>query len=265
MSRTIALLILVAALALAPRPAAPADLKEIEARGTLRVLTSVDEEPEMFNFGGSGEPGFEREMIEGFAKLHHLKIESVSVARFEDIIPRLLKGEGDTITGIIDTEARRKLIDFTVEVFPARHVVVTYKPHKALNTIEELKQEKVGVVKGTSWAAAVTTAGVPASQVQAFPDRVALLEALRSDKITATAMSLSDLTLAMRRQPMLQPGMFLGTPSSAGWGVSKSDTALKAALNEYLSDARRGQTWSRLVVKYFGQDALGVLGRASKQ
>jgi hypothetical protein len=44
--------------------------------------------------------------------------------------------------------------------------------------------------------------------------------------------------------------------------VRPEDEALRAALDEHLLGVRRGATWSRLVVKYFGDQTLGVLGRA---
>src|SRR5262245_46339532 len=69
------------------------DLKEIEARGTLRVLVSADELPEMFALApGASAPGFEREIIEGFARTHRCKPEVVTVPTFDQIIPMLLKG-----------------------------------------------------------------------------------------------------------------------------------------------------------------------------
>jgi hypothetical protein len=37
---------------------------------------------------------------------------------------------------------------------------------------------------------------------------------------------------------------------------------VRAALDEFLGNVRKGTTWSRLVVQYFGDQALAVLGRA---
>ncbi len=43
--------------------------------------------------------------------------------------------------------------------------------------------------------------------------------------------------------------------------MRKEDGDLKRALDAYLTDLRRSAGWSRLVVKYFGDEALQVLGR----
>ncbi|HJS59091.1 MAG TPA: transporter substrate-binding domain-containing protein [Vicinamibacteria bacterium] len=237
-----------------------ADLPELKAKGILKVIAQKDEAPEMFSFAAQGAPGFEREMLEGFARLHGLKVETLAVRTSDERIPALTRGEGDVIVGVVETEARKKLVDFTSEVIPARHLVVSRKP-KVLKTVEEFQAEKVGVVKGTSWAAAALEAGVPAAKTEFYPDRDVLLAALKAGKITATVMTVSDFTLAAKRDADLVGGVFVGPAASAGWAVRKDDKQLKAALNEYLENFRKGPSWSRLVVKYFGEQALAVLGR----
>jgi len=100
--------IVLALLATAPRPAGAEP-----SANRLRVLVAADEEPEMFSFEPGSAPGLEREMIEGFARLHGMRLEVVPVTNFDQIIPTLRAGQGDVILGIVDTEARRELVGFT--------------------------------------------------------------------------------------------------------------------------------------------------------
>ena len=90
------------ALAISGVVASATDLAEIRARGTLRVIAQKDEAPEMFRFSGAGEPGFEREMIQGFARVQRLRVEPVQVATSGDRIGALTRGEGDVIIGIVE-------------------------------------------------------------------------------------------------------------------------------------------------------------------
>src|SRR5262245_53554540 len=115
--------------ALAAGPA-HADLAEIKARGSLRVLVSADEQAEMYAVSPGGAPGFDREILDGFAGLQRVRVETV-VRPFEDIIGALLKGQGDVIVGLVNTEARRRQLGFSVELLPTRLVVLTRKPHAA--------------------------------------------------------------------------------------------------------------------------------------
>jgi ABC-type amino acid transport substrate-binding protein len=232
--------------------------------GVVRALVAADEAPEMFALVPSTQPGFEREILEGFARLHKVKLEVVPVQGFENIIPALLKGDGDVICGILDTEARRRQVAFTVEILPSRLLAVSRKP-KALASVRELAAERVGVVTGTAWGDAATAAGVPAARIESFTDMKALLDGLRSGKVTAGVMSLSDFVLLRGREPDLQAGPFLGEIKTAAWAVRKGDDLLLRGLDEYVENLRRTPSWGRLAVTYFGDDALNLLGRARKE
>jgi len=241
-----------------------ADLTEIKAAGNLRVLVSADELPEMFSFVAGPSPGFEREILEGFARLHRLRLDVVKVASFDLIIPKLLRGDGDLVTGINDTEARRRQVAFTVEILPSRTLLVTREP-RLLRSVGDLAGERVGVLRGTTWEEAARTAGIPGSRIDSFADMEGLLKALGAKRNAAAVMSLSDFALLRRRRPELRAGPFLGAPRSAAWAVRKADVELLETLNEYVENMRRTASWGRLAVTYFGDDALTLLGRARER
>jgi ABC-type amino acid transport substrate-binding protein len=253
--------LLVAGLLLGVPCRAGADFAEITGKGTLLVLVSADENPGWFSLKDSGPPGFERAVLEGFTRLHKLKLEAVPVQHWDEAIPDLLKGRGDVIAGINDTPARRQRIDFSEEVVPSRHVVVTRKPRE-VRTVEELRAARVGVIPGTTWAEAVAAAGVPAAQVKNYDDVDKNLEALRSSQITAVVMDVADFLLQRRLDPELQDGLVLGAGLSGAWGVRKTDPELRKQLDTYLANLKKTPTWSHLVVDHFGDDALRILGRS---
>jgi membrane-bound lytic murein transglycosylase F len=255
-------LALLSAAVLTVTPAAAADLPEIQAQGSIRVIAAEGEQPEMFDFDGDpAKPGLEREMLEGFAALKRLKLEVVPVKAFADRIPALLRGDGDVIVGLVDTVERRKQVDFTSEVLPVRHLVVTRKPGSPVQNVDELRKREVGTIRGTTWARETLAAGVPESQVEYFPDTEPLLSALAAGRVEAVVMTVSDFTLALGRHPGLEAGTLLGEPSRAAWGVRKADVKLKAELDAYIDNLRSGGSWNRLVLKYFGESALTALGR----
>lgn len=256
------LILLSLALARLPGVASAVDLPEIEARGSLRVIAAEGEQPEMFDFDGDpAKPGLEREMLEGFARLKRLNLEVVPVKAFSDRIPALLHGDGDVIVGLVDTIERRKQIDFTAEVLPVRHLVVTHRPGTTVRTVEEFRKRKAGTLRGTTWASETLAAGVPESQVEYFPDTEPMLQALATGRVDAVVMTLSDFTLATGRHPGLEAGVRLGKPARGGWGVRKQDPKLKAELDAYIENLRTGASWNRLVLTYFGEKTLSALGR----
>jgi len=244
--------------------ASAVDLAEVRQRGALRALAViVEEEPEFLSLKPGGPPGFDHEVLDGFVRLHKLRLEVVPVTGWDELVPALLKGKGDLIAGRFTvTEPRRKRIDFTAEVFPTRNVVMTRKPRPVVGTVEALRAEKVGVVKGTSMTDMLAAAGVPPAHVDDQIPSGGTLAALKSGRITCTVDEVAGAIMSQRRDPDLQIGLFLGPPGSYAYGVRKDDAALLAALSEYVENLRRTTTWNRLVVKYFGASAPEILKKA---
>src|SRR5262245_4059589 len=142
-----------------------ADLAELKARGTLRLIAAADEQPETFSFKDGTEPGFERELLEGFARLQGLKVETVSAKTYADRIPLVIGGSGDVIVAIFVTDERRRQIAFSEEVMPTHNVVVTLGPGPAATRMEDLKGQRIGVVSGTASVEETLAAGIPAANL----------------------------------------------------------------------------------------------------
>ncbi len=205
-------------------------------------------------------------MLRGFANLQRLKLDVVPQPRRDDLVPALLVGRGDVIAGrFTNTESRRKQIDFTIEVFPYRLVVMTRKPHRVVRTLEELREEKLGTVKRTPQAEAIAAAGVPPANVDAgIQHGSGFAAALRSGRITAAVWGIESVMATQLEDPEIQIGMFIGSRGSLAYGVRKGDKDLLNALNEYISNLRKTPTWNRLAVKYFGEQAGEILRRIAE-
>jgi ABC-type amino acid transport substrate-binding protein len=166
------------------------------------------------------------------------------------------------IVAIFDTEDRRRLVDFTAEVMPTHNVAVTMRPRAAVASLEELRKLRVGVIHGTKPAEAALEAGIPPASIQSFEKVAQLLDALRVGTVAAAVLPISELALAGKRVVGLEAGTTIGPPGTIAWAVRKEDGALRAALTDYLANTRKGGSWNRLVLKYFGEETLRVLGRA---
>jgi len=257
--RLLATAVLLAGLA-APSASA-ADLAALKIRGTLRVIAAADEAPETFSFDPGPNQGFERELVEAFAKLHDLKVEAVKAKAYGDRIPMLNRDEGDLIVAIFDTADRRKLVDFSVEVMPTHNIAVTLRSRPPVKTIDELAGLKVGAVRGAKPAEETVEAGVPASALHLFGTQDEMTQALRKGAVDAVILPVSELVVASRQTQGLVAGVTVGPQGKVAWAVRKQDPQLRAALDEYLTNVRRSPSWSRLIVKYFGDEALRVLGK----
>lgn len=251
-------------LSLALTPSAVADLDAIRSSGKLRVIVWADNLAELYAPQAAANPGLEAELLQGFASLHGLTLEVVTVASLDERLPALLEGRGDLVAGgLVDTTARRRQVDFSAEVFPIRHLAVNRRPAPRIDSVEALRRLKVGTIPGSSWAEEVATAGVPAAQVDGgFDSAAALVAGLRSGRVEAAVFSVVWALVEARRDPDLQTGAFVGAPTSVGFAVRRDEPKLKAALDAYVGNVRRTPTWSRLVVKYFGESGLEILKRS---
>jgi ABC-type amino acid transport substrate-binding protein len=245
-------------LALAIPAAAGADLSALQARGSLRVIVAAEEAPETFDPSGAA-TGFERNLLDSFARLYGLRLEVVPAKSYPDRIPALLAGKGDVVVAIFDTPDRRQQVAFSAEVMPTFSVAVTGPGHKVIASLDELRRLRVGVLKGTAPAADAAAAGVTA--LAAFDSSEPMLSALRAGTVAAVVMPVSEFAIALKRTAGLAAGVRVGPAGSVAWAVRKEDTALLAALDAHLANVRRSASWNLLLVKYFGEQAPVVLGR----
>jgi len=258
----------VALLGTLTRPAAARDLKEVQQRGKLLVVVAGDPAapgaPSRF-LAKKGEEfvGIEGEILAGFARQQKVELQLVYVPSWDVLVSSLLQKKGDLAAGgMSNTEERRKVIGFSAETFPTRDVVGTRKPHRVVQTVEQLREEQVGVATGTSYVDAARAAGVPAANLKILPDTSDVTELMRAGTITATVQGVEFALAPQQEDPNVQLGLFLGPPQSIALGVRKEDQQLLAALNDYISNIRKTATWNRLVIKYFGNRAIDVLRRA---
>jgi ABC-type amino acid transport substrate-binding protein len=237
------------------------DLAAVKKRGVIRVIVAADEAKETYSLAASGEPGFERELLESFARGRGLRVEAVVSKTYPDRITMLVADKGDVIAAIFDTEDRRKVVSFTQEVMPTHNVAVTLRPAPVVANVRDLLAQRVGAIKGTKPAEAAIQEGVPAANLRTYDRLEALFEALQRGEVGTVVLPISELAIAKKRYPGLQAGATVGAAGTIAWAVRREDVELKHALDEYLTDMRRSAVWSRLVVKYFGDEALHVLGR----
>lgn len=240
------------------------DWPDIQGRGRLRALAYAYEYPEMFNFdprSGAG-AGLERELLETFCRANRITLEVLRMEDFTKEIPMLQRDEGDLIIGIVNTEPRRELVAFTQEVFPVRFFVGSHVSTPPITAVNQLIERNVGVVVGSSWIAAAQKAGVPPQRLRTLENQPAMFEALEKGQVGAVVMPVADLALAIKRHPGVRVAIPLGEPMSGCWAVRKSSPLLKRKLDEFLSTARSGNVWSRLVVKYYGDRAVEILKKA---
>lgn len=108
------------------------DLVDIKKEGKLKALT-IYSATSYFLY--KGKPmGYEFEMLERFAKHLNVELELIVVKDIDELIDKLIKGEGDLLAyGLTITNQRKEQVDFTNYLYLTRQVLVQKKPDNWLN------------------------------------------------------------------------------------------------------------------------------------
>ncbi len=233
------------------------DFDEIQKRGVLRLLLTKSDQVPSRAFGAVP-TAFDQELLAGFAGVYKLRIETVSVNAFAELLPALTQGQGDLALGLAPTPERERIAAFTREVLPSRQVVVSRG--NAVTNAADLLRKRVGTVPGTASARRIAALGVPKTNIDAsFRDVDELIDGLVAGKVEAAVLSSRYAVLARRQHPDLQIGVALEEGQRAAYAVRKSAPQLLGALDKYLVELRRLPTWSRLLVKHFGESGAELL------
>ena len=103
----------------------PSDIPEVtdEDAPVLRVAVDIASEPYSFLYNGKI-TGFDCEVIERVAYMLNMRIEYQTMS-FGSVIPSIVSGKSDIALGLVDTEERKKEVDFTVPYFLGDLVAVS--------------------------------------------------------------------------------------------------------------------------------------------
>jgi len=230
-------------------------LRDVKSAGELVVLTRTS--PTTYYETPEGPAGFEFDLANSFANYLGVKPRFVVADKFNDIIPRLLKGDADlAAAGITVTEARSKLVRFGPPYQEIRQQVIyrlgTDRPASA----EELIGRQIEVQAGTSYAERLN------ELKQQYPE----LKWTEVDKETEELLqvvweglleiSIADSNIvAINRQyfPEIQVAFSLQKPESLAWAFLLSeDRSLYDAAVKFLEKSRASGELAQLIDRYYG-------------
>ena len=235
--------------------AEPDDSKEV-----LRVLAYRS--PGFFTVDDEGPAGVEYELLQYYADRHERELEIVWVEEFEDLIPRLLAGDGDLISATMTiTPQRKRVIDFTTSYFPVQVRLVT-RTDRPLADLSELEGERVGAVKGTTGEhALVSIAGTVVETNEALRE---LLERVVSGDLRAVATDTSIAFFYFLQMPQLDFGPELSEEQEYAFAVALGNEELRDSLSRHIKDLKLSRIFFRVLEKNLGTRAVTIV-RAGKE
>ncbi|TCP89291.1 amino acid ABC transporter substrate-binding protein (PAAT family) [Rhizobium sp. PP-CC-2G-626] len=235
---------------------------DLSGLARLRFLTTVDFPP--FNFIDQSQKlsGFHVDLAREICRV--LEIEAkcqIQAVTFEELQPALEEGQGEAVLAGVDmTDELRQRFAFTRPFLrlPARFAARTSPSAPAKVDLSAILAKPVGVVAGTTHEA-MFKAFFPAATAQAFPDRAAMLQALKAGTVNAVfsdGMQLSFWAASADAAACcaLVGGAYV-SEHFLGEGLAimnrKGDPALTQALDHALLELSRSGRLNEIYLRYF--------------
>jgi len=193
--------------------------------------------------------GFERELGDELCKRAGLTCEWVQNA-WDSIIPNLQSGNYDTIiAGMIITDEREKLIDFTQNYIPpAAGAYLSLKADVDVNS--GIISAQVGTIQAgyvTESGATLLEFDTPDKAVAAVRNGQAAAVFADKDYLAPIAAESGGTMVLLAEEVALGGGV--------GMALRESDTELREMFDKAIEDMKADGTLNRMITKWFGQTA----------
>ncbi|MEA1927911.1 MAG: transporter substrate-binding domain-containing protein, partial [Candidatus Auribacterota bacterium] len=182
----------------------------------------------------------ERQLAGDFARSLGLKPVLVYLDDFEDLIPALLKGEGDLIAANLTvTESRKKKLSFTLPLDYSREQVVARVAEKKIAKISDLSGRIVGAQEGTSFLETLTKLSkqYPGIEIKILAGSLTddeILDLVASETLDLVVADSNVLDAALTYRTDIKPVLDLTGEQSIAWAVRPDNPELLKALNNFL-------------------------------
>jgi polar amino acid transport system substrate-binding protein len=245
---------LVVLASLMPASAHGTGLADAKARGKLVVLAYPDTDSPFLARQGAGQfDGVDVSILRGFAASLDVDLEIREITRYEDLLPALVRGEGDIVAGGLSiTPARELLVDFSVPYFPVAIMVIGRRA-AGITSVDDVRGKRGAAVPGTTHDSLMREMGItPAHQLLRSGLAYEALQANQAD--FAFVDSTSGVVSLERFPDLVLVGML---PNADYYGFAMAPGSdLRPLLDQHLALIRRQGRLYKLFERHLGSHAV---------
>ena len=233
------------------------DLPRMQERKVLRVITY--QSPGNYFFNNGKMHGFEYSFIKEFAKSKRMNVDVVLASSHEEMRELLLSGDGDIIAASLpENSLHDDNIKMTIAYDYSAPVIIGRDPETSLVDIRDLEGRRIALAPESPYR------GI----LEGIQRRGIDFEIIGTDEgvnveetLYRVSHAMSDLTILgghqvkaeLTRQYGLKPLFTLSEPVGQSWAVRASDHKLLAAVNDYIEQEYRGDTYNVLYGRYLSR------------
>jgi glutamine transport system substrate-binding protein len=235
-------------------------LSQVKERGRLVVLSSPHSASTFMREAAPGEfVGFDYEVMKTFASALAVALEVRKVASFDELIPALLRGEGDLIASSFSiTEERAKRVDFSDPYFPVV-VMVVVRRDSPIKGQADLAGRTGATVAGSSLEERMLA--LPGLSIHHVPQSNLYYETVTRGEADFAFIDSTSVLTTLDRYPSLKVAFSFDDVDNYGFAVAPGSD-LKEALNKHLDQMRRGGVFLSIVRRIFGEKGVELFQMA---
>lgn len=221
------------------------DLKQIRARGKLRILLPMTERGGQLR--GEDPLEAERELVLAFARQQELEPYWIYVHSRGDLIPYLLAGKGDiAAANLTATDDRRKQVEFSVPVSFVREQVVTRHSDVGIGEAADLVGRRVAVRRSSSFRETlddlrVKYPGIRIDDVPEYLDTDEIIHGVANRRFDVTVADSNVVEAALGNRDDVRVAFELTGDRPIAWAVRKDSKLLLQNVNLFLAEAQLSQ------------------------
>lgn len=247
------------------------DFEAMKARRVIRVLTVRN--PVLYYVDGAQEVGITYEAAKAFEEVVNKGVRDMAKrvhvlflpVRRDELIPRLLAGEGDIVAAQLTiTPDRLEQVDFS-EPFGSdvSEIIVTGPSAKSVRSVDDLAGLELYVRESSSYAehlrginAQLAAKGLPPVIVTPADEALEtgdILEMVSAGLVPATVSDdfIAKLWAEVLPDLVLHPDIAVNTGGRIGWAFRKDSPELSAAVNAFVKTSRQGTLAGNVLINKY--------------
>jgi membrane-bound lytic murein transglycosylase F len=231
------------------------ELETIKDRGSLRVL--IRNNATCYYEGPQGFAGFEYDLVKSFADHLGVKVKCIVTDSFNEMIPALLRGEGDIIAaGFTVTENRMRRVAFGPSYMEVQQQVVGRRDGPSPGDIEDLTGQPLWVNAGTSYEERLKELKSQYPRLSWLPvsgyETEELLEMVWRGIIPLTIADSNIVAVNRRYYPQLKIHFAIQEGEQLAWAVHPQHNHLLAAVEHWFAQPSTSALLQKLKQHYYG-------------
>lgn len=195
--------------------------------------------------------GIDVEVLSAFARSLGvtLEIRTVSTPSFGELIPALLRGDGDVIMGgFTITPERSKAVDFSTPYYSVLRMVIT-RNGSTMGSVNDFAGRSVALVSGSDALTGMQSMKIAKLRVRTLDFTRDCFLAVRDREADFTVVDSIYATVLLPDYPELQIAFSFGRPQQYGYGVPRGSD-LKDALSAFLNDPANADLLSQVFQRH---------------